>query len=288
MSNHLLFYRSRRVDVHEHGVAVLFQPIVTTSRCSLIECDFNGHKSNSTFYSDLDVNRIHLLGALFKEVISPQKRGSLNSKPAKKLNPALGGVSCTFHREIKPFEKYEIWSRVLTWDEKWIYIASYFVKTGAVQPKGYSLQPSSGEVANGRFERGLRDGGKDIFASAISKYVFKQGRRTIPPEEVLLSLNLWPIQPELVPGKSSGLQSINETREKEDQAVGVERKRENREEKEDRTNSIEQPLDLKALQDEWRRGSEVASHFAKLDELKGVPILPFAYALGKFTQVGFD
>lgn len=32
----------------------------------------------------------------------------------------LGGVACSFKREIGIYEGYEMWSRILCWDRKWI------------------------------------------------------------------------------------------------------------------------------------------------------------------------
>ena len=54
---------------------------------------------------------------------------------------ALGGVTCTFKRELKPYRKYEIWTRVLSWDEKWVYVISHIVKPDSANPTAYSDQP---------------------------------------------------------------------------------------------------------------------------------------------------
>ena len=121
----------------------------------------------------------------------------------------LGGVSCTFRREIKPYQEYEIWSRVLCWDRKWVYIVSHFVKKGRVKPSGYTLQPKKlvaivRDRSGPEEEKGERSGlpvttpdgtNPAIFASAISKYVFKKGRLTIPPERILEASNLLPPKP---------------------------------------------------------------------------------------------
>lgn len=91
-----------------------------------------------------------------------------------------------------------MWTRVLCWDHKWVYMVTHYVKKGAVKPKGYLMQPNgqgwlsslmnpkngkAEEVAGGE---GSVNGAekKDIFAFAISKYVFKSGRKTINPELV--------------------------------------------------------------------------------------------------------
>ena len=99
---------------------------------------------------------------------------------------ALGGVVVNFRREFKPFERFEVWTRILTWDHKWLFLVGHFVQPGSVEVEGYTLKPWK----RGRRERnagGKEGGGKEdngkrpvIFASGIAKYVFKKGRLTIP------------------------------------------------------------------------------------------------------------
>ena len=171
------------MSVAKHGGQALFAPVRESTRSPLFECDFNGHKSDSTYYSDLDSSRIHLLATLFKPVLDPAASKSDAGHGIGKLSVALGGVSCTFKKEIKPYEAYDVWSRVLTWDDKWLYIVSHFTrKAGATGQKFGSSQ--------------METEAKDvIFASAISKYVFKRGRKTIPADQVLLALQLVPTGP---------------------------------------------------------------------------------------------
>ena len=76
-----------------------------------------------------------------------------------RMNVVLGSVYCSFRREIKPYEGYQVESRVLGWDEKWMYIGSWFVRKGK--------------------------GTREVLASALSKYVVKKGRFTVGPAKVL-------------------------------------------------------------------------------------------------------
>lgn len=120
----------------------------------------------------------------------------------------LGGVSCQFRKEIKPYEKFEVWTRVLCWDRKWIYVICHFVKPGVVRPKSYILQPwrrGRRQKDPGAENNGNANGNatanpapsphRAIFATGISKYVFKKGRLTIPPERVLQASKLLPPKP---------------------------------------------------------------------------------------------
>lgn len=149
-----------------------------------------------------------------------------------RIGIALGAVSCNFRREIKPYEAFELWTRILSWDRKWLYTVSHFVKKGSVKPKGWTLQPwrkigpAQGDVlseegttaedvqrlemldtaendrnrTNGAISPSAIPAHPAIFASAIAKYVFKHKRLTISPERILRNSNLLPPEPEaLVP-----------------------------------------------------------------------------------------
>lgn len=107
---------------------------------------------------------------------------------------ALGAVSCTFKREVKPYEAYDMWTRILSWDEKWIYIVTHFVRKDAAQARSISLYPKQKSQDHSR-ENGTAekfDPKNGIIASALSKCVFKQGRKTLSPEFMLRASGLLP------------------------------------------------------------------------------------------------
>ncbi|KAB8230272.1 uncharacterized protein BDW43DRAFT_321569 [Aspergillus alliaceus] len=177
--NHLVWKRSQP-SLSSDGPSALFRPLRTRSYCSITEVDFNLHKSNSTFYADLDISRIELLLSLFKDVITPlsppaREGGTAESaekdgrRKLKHLTPALGGVSCIFRREIKPWQRYDLVSRVLCWDDKWLYIVSHFLKPS--DHNGASLAASEDQ----------------IFASATSKYIGYAGLAVLQ----LTLMGLW-------------------------------------------------------------------------------------------------
>lgn len=140
------------------------------------------------------------------------------------VNIVLGGVSCNFKREIKPYQSFEIWSRILCWDRKWLYTISHFVMKGSVRPqRNFWLWGTTRKEKPRAAEKRpniTRDDSRvtaiqeattsspsvhpAIFASAIAKYVFKHGRLTITPEKILQSSNLLPPKPvEISPPSSS-------------------------------------------------------------------------------------
>ena len=158
----------------------LFQPVSITSHAPLLETDYNLHKSNSTYFSDLDESRTALVTKLLLRNMATGKENLEREGHKGPLNVILGSVHTSFYREIKPYEAYVVRSRILSWDRKWIVIGSWFV-------------------------RPARAGGKGelVLASALSKYVVKKGKFTVAPERCFRTAGWLPDRPE-------GLKKISE------------------------------------------------------------------------------
>ncbi|KAJ5097319.1 hypothetical protein N7456_008040 [Penicillium angulare] len=173
------------VDAHGNPTHPVFVPCSVYSRTPLLETDYNLHKSNSTYFSDLDISRAALVTRLFspgiglisKELDQEFLEASVKEgKKAPRRLPVmvvLGSVYCTFKREIKPYEKYEMQSRIISWDKKWTYILTAFLRPA---------KKAGGE--------------KTLLATALSKYVVKKGRLTVSPERILRTGGFLPERPE--------------------------------------------------------------------------------------------
>lgn len=153
-------------------------------------------ESNSTYFQDVDIARTHLICTLFSRGIEQAR----NSKGQgfigggnKAFGVALGAVCCSFRKEINPFEKYEMWTRVLSWDRKWVYMVTHFVRKDAVKPRRFSMYPNQKNKDAGT--RRVDNKEDAVIASALSKIVFKKGRLTIPPEVMLQASGLLPPRP---------------------------------------------------------------------------------------------
>jgi hypothetical protein len=271
----------------ERGPSSLFLPVITTSRSPLYECDYNLHKSNSTYFSDLDITRSHIVCALVQpgiHALQHNKESKLvldkDGKPfMERWSIMLGSVMCSFKREIGMLEPYEMWSRILCWDRKWIYIVTHFVKKGTVKPKAYILGDRTWFGKKG-YKHVRGDGRvrskevdeKAIFASAISKYVMKLGRLTIHPEVVLQASDLLPEKPGgwATMSGPSGESTPDVVEEIDTSAVLVDSK------------STE--WDWRKVEAENKRGLEFAAHFAALDELHHEFTGSQAPALGKYPE----
>ncbi|SCU92270.1 LAMI_0E09560g1_1 [Lachancea mirantina] len=115
---------------------------------SPFECDFYMHKSNSTYFEEMDISRGDLMTTIFQKLFLTSKRWPY---------VPVANVFTNFLKEIKPFQRYEVRSCILCWDEKWIYVLSRF----------------------------LINNGSQLASLGITKYVLKDGRKTIAPKDAL-------------------------------------------------------------------------------------------------------
>ncbi|KAF4122936.1 Thioesterase superfamily member 6 [Geosmithia morbida] len=216
----------------------IFQPLVTSSTAQLLETDFNLHKNNSTYFSDVDISRTHLACTLFAEGIAKMRGGTSAYTGGKHphFGLALGAVSCSFHKEIKPYQDYDMWSKVLSWDEKWFYIVTHFVRKGTVTPESSSLYPEQEGADESHSLKSPLTSIPDpserpdraVFATALSKCVFKSGRKTVSPATMLdlsglLSPGMDPSEAENVEiQRKHGLMAASALAEKNQKALEAE------------------------------------------------------------------
>ncbi|KAM0421139.1 hypothetical protein ACHAPT_011031 [Fusarium lateritium] len=161
----------------------LFLPAISKTRSPALECDYNLHKSNSTYFTDMDMSRGNFLLVLFSKLFNPFPGPT-------HFNAILGGTTCTWRKEIKPYAPYELWTRVLSWDGKWLYVVTHFVKPGVFHPDEYVMQPKKKPTSNKSKED--VEIVKAVYATSVARYVFKSNRRTIPPAQALKDAGLLP------------------------------------------------------------------------------------------------
>jgi hypothetical protein len=248
----------------------------------LYESDYNFHKSNSTYFSDLDITRSHLVCCLLQpgiEKLHYNLREKLvldkdGNGVKGRFGIMLGSVMCSFKREIGMYEGFEMWSRLLCWDRKWIYVVTHFVKKGSVRPRSYILKDGSwfGKKGKGyrtvNGEKGEDVDEKAIFASAISKYVVKLGRLTVHPEVVLGASGL-------LPSKPGGWATMSDSSGESTPDLEV---------VETNDEVLEGEWDWRRIEAENHKGLKYVEHFAALDGLHNEFTGSKEPALGRYTD----
>ncbi|GAA5846407.1 hypothetical protein JCM9279_001362 [Rhodotorula babjevae] len=119
-----------------------------TFRATPSTCDsFGYHASNSEYAVCLD----HVRGPFAFELVG-EAYGIVG------MSFALGGTSMDFKKEIPLLARFELSNRLLGYDRKWLYIETTF--RSMPHPK---------------------TGARTTYATSMSRFVIKHGRRTIPP-----------------------------------------------------------------------------------------------------------
>ena len=95
------------------------------------DLDFNMHMTNSRYLAVMDLGRVDFIlrTRLFQEM---KKQNAI---------PVLSTAKMRYRIQLAPFQKYDLETRMVCWDEKWIYIEHRFViskgpKAGAVAAIG--------------------------------------------------------------------------------------------------------------------------------------------------------
>jgi acyl-CoA thioesterase FadM len=92
------------------------------------DMDLNFHLNDGRYVSLSGLARVDLM----------LRNGLLRRALKRGWYPVVGGVVIRYRREIRAFEKFELHSRILGWDEKWFYFEHRFEKGGSVVALAYA------------------------------------------------------------------------------------------------------------------------------------------------------
>lgn len=88
-------------------------------RCSLLDCDIFGEMNNGRILTLFELGR-------FEQTV---RMGFWQKLRKKGWGFAVAGVSVRYRRRILPLERYTQKTRILGWDERFVYIEQAMVKT---------------------------------------------------------------------------------------------------------------------------------------------------------------
>jgi acyl-CoA thioesterase FadM len=84
------------------------------------DCDMNLHLNNGRYLTFMDLGRVHLLVQI----------GLLGELWRRRWAPVLSAAEINFIRPLQPFQKFDLVTRLLTWDEKYFYMEQRFLAGG--------------------------------------------------------------------------------------------------------------------------------------------------------------
>lgn len=86
------------------------------------DLDFNGHINNGRYFTLADVGRMDFV----------LRSGAAKVAWARRALPIVGDAMAKFRRDLKLFERYDMHTRLLGWDDKWTFLEHRFVRHGRV------------------------------------------------------------------------------------------------------------------------------------------------------------
>ncbi|HEV7802848.1 MAG TPA: thioesterase family protein, partial [Burkholderiales bacterium] len=103
----LLFLLVRLVRVRRRGV---LDESRVSFRVMPNDCDINLHMNNGHYLSFMDLGRVHLVTQV----------GLLRLVVKNRWKPVLAAAEINFIRSLAPLQKFELVTRVVTWDDKYV------------------------------------------------------------------------------------------------------------------------------------------------------------------------
>lgn len=86
------------------------------------DLDTNLHMNNGRYLTLLDLGRLDLLLRI----------GAAGPALRRKWYPVLAAVQLRFRRPLNLFQRFEIRTRMVTWDHKWVYLEQRILRKGKV------------------------------------------------------------------------------------------------------------------------------------------------------------
>jgi acyl-CoA thioesterase FadM len=86
------------------------------------DCDINFHMNNGRYLAFMDLGRVHMVAQI----------GLLAIIVKRRWMPVLAAADINFIRPLAPFQKFELVTRLVTWDDKYAYMEQRFESNGAL------------------------------------------------------------------------------------------------------------------------------------------------------------
>ena len=84
------------------------------------DLDLNGHMNNGRFLTVMDLGRVDLL----------LRTGVVGAMRRHRWSGVVASVAVSFWRALNPFQRYELRTRLVGWDERWFFMEQRFTRRG--------------------------------------------------------------------------------------------------------------------------------------------------------------
>jgi len=126
------------------------------------DLDTNIHMNNGRYLTIMDLGRFDLV----------LRSGILKYMMKQKAMPVLAAAQVRWRLSLQPFQKYTLETRVVCWDDKWVYMEQRFIIRG-----------------------GKKDGAVAAIGIVKGSFYHNIKKETLPTQEILHVLNMPDISP---------------------------------------------------------------------------------------------
>ncbi|HEY0901904.1 MAG TPA: thioesterase family protein [Micavibrio sp.] len=126
------------------------------------DLDTNIHMNNGRYLTIMDLGRFDLV----------LRSGILKYMMQQKAMPVLAAAHVRWRLPLQPFQKYTLETRVLCWDEKWVYMEQRFIIRG-----------------------GTKDGAVAAIGLVKGSFYNNESRQTVPTNDMLAFLKITQTSP---------------------------------------------------------------------------------------------
>ena len=158
------------------GTYAFFRPKLELSESGRIslrvlpnDLDLNFHMNNGRFLSVMDLGRVDLIIRL----------GAFKTLSSNGWYPVIGAIHTSFRRSLYLFQKYDIVTHIVGWDEKWIYVSQRIERDGhevATAVMKTLFMSEDGKVATDDIARALGEPGESASIPQEVLSLMKGGR----------------------------------------------------------------------------------------------------------------
>ena len=125
------------------------------------DLDIYGHMNNGRYLTIMDLGRFDLI------LRSPL--GKIIRR--RQWNPIVAASTVSYYRPLQVFDGFELHTRVVAWDEKWVYLEQRFEKKGKLAAAGLIKGLLVGREGSVPTEAWLKETGAEVQAPVMPENV---------------------------------------------------------------------------------------------------------------------
>ena len=151
------------------------------SRVWPTDIDLNLHMNNGRYLGLMDLGRFDLM----------QRLGLVSKSLKERWMPVVADVKIRYRFPLKPFQSFELHTRLVGWDRKWFYLEQRFIHRGRVMARALVRAAIVGKGRTLNCDEvmavlGVTMSSPEVEEEFQTGWVTRQGTKPLPPLEEMV------------------------------------------------------------------------------------------------------